>query len=376
MSINHIVFASMLTLTTLGPAMAKAQDEPLADADRWDLPEGALIVDGPTGPELRIRGASVVVPTDDFESGTIQFSMWVSGQPSFVGVLFRVGDVDAEHVYLRPHSSDQWDAGQYQPILNNQSTWQLYPDGNASAVIPAGRWFRVRLEVDGERASVYVGDATEPALDIAKLESRSERGGIRFSAGFRGPGPDGVDAARIRDLVITPRASPVPMVATQEHPKPGFLYEWRITDPFVADSSYPHALPTSPGPWKTIDADPSGLVNISRKFSRDGDRRTVLAAVTLRAASERVVRFDLDFSDNVTVFLNGQTIYAGANGWESHHPLYLGALNKNDPSHSVFLPLRPGINELILKVSEQAFGWGFIARIDEAAGVEIDASGG
>ncbi len=374
MSNNRKVLFYVLGLTWSTVAVLAAQDEPLADPHRWELPDGARIVDGPMGPELRLRGAGVMVPIEDFSNGTIEFSMWVSGLPSFVGVLFRVGEADAEHVYFRPHSSDQWDAVQYQPILNNQSTWQLYADRNAAATIPAARWFSVRIEVDGHLASVYLDGAAEPAIDIARLESPSLEGGIRFSAGFRGQGPAGVDAARIRDLVVTHRAASTANAKSPGDRAPGFLHEWRVTMPFVLDSADQHALPDSPGEWRRLTADPSGLVNLSRSFVREGDRRTVLAAVTLRAVTAGLTQLDLDYSDDVVVFLNGRPLYASTNAWESHHPLFLGSLNKDDPPHTLFLPLLAGDNELTLRVTERAFGWGFIARLRDANGVEIDAT--
>lgn len=279
-------------------------------------------------------------------------------------------------MYFRPHSSDQWDAVQYQPILNNQSTWQLYADGNATATLPAARWFPVRIEVEGQRASVYVGDGADAVMEIPRLESPSTRGGIRFSAGFRDQPPDDVDAARIRDLVVTHATASSEMQGSRENAAPGFLHNWRVTEPFVLDSVNPHALPVSPGKWEALTADPSGLVNISRRFALDGERRTIFAAVTLRVDAAQLIRLALDYSDDVTVFLNGQPIYASTNAWQSHHPLFLGSLNKEEPPHSVFLPLQAGSNELTLRVSDRAFGWGFIARLIDADDVEVDASDG
>ena len=364
------VSLALAALTTMTAAALSSQERPLSDPARWELPDGARIVDGATGPELRITAGRVEIPGADFSTGTILFSLKVSGLPSFVGVLFRIGGGGADHVYVRPHSSGQWDAIQYQPIMNGSSTWQLYAHGNAAAPIPADRWFDVRLEVDGDHAAFYLDGSTDAVLEIPRLEGPATTGGMTLSAGFRGGGPGGVDAARVRDLVVTRRAASGSRAVAAEG-VPGYLTAWRVTAPMAIDSSPLRALPEDPGAWQSITADPSGLVNFNRKFARAGDLSVVLAAVTLRTDVPRTVRLELDFSDDATVFLNSQPLYSSVNGWQSHHPLYLGALNPAQPPHAVYLPLRAGSNDLTVAVSERAFGWGLVARLADAPGVEV-----
>jgi hypothetical protein len=43
-----------------------------------------------------------------------------------------------------------------------------------------------------------------------------------------------------------------------------------------------------------------------------------------------------------------------------------------DGEFSLDLPLKKGSNELLFAVSESAFGWGFIARLDQAAGIHVE----
>ena len=67
------------------------------------------------------------------------------------------------------------------------------------------------------------------------------------------------------------------------------------------------------------------------------------------------------YSDDVSVFLNGQILYRGRSAQTFRDPGFLGIVNpENDP---VYLPLRRGSNELVLAVSELGGGWGFICRL-------------
>jgi len=73
------------------------------------------------------------------------------------------------------------------------------------------------------------------------------------------------------------------------------------------------------------------------------------------------VRVSFGYSDRVRVYLNGQLIYAGNNGYGSRDYRYLGTIGYFD---QLRLPLRAGFNELWFAVSESFGGWGIMARID------------
>jgi hypothetical protein len=42
-----------------------------------------------------------------------------------------------------------------------------------------------------------------------------------------------------------------------------------------------------------------------------------------------------------------------------------------DKQETIELPLVKGENELIIEISEEKFGWGFIARFEDLEGIEI-----
>jgi hypothetical protein len=106
----------------------------------------------------------------------------------------------------------------------------------------------------------------------------------------------------------------------------------------------------------------SGLVNLNRALGPVRGRWTGLARTIVKALAAQTVLLELGYSDDVTVFLNGELAYTGVNGFESRHPEYMGFVKPE--YETVALKLRPGDNELVLAVTDdQRFGWGFIARL-------------
>ncbi len=57
------------------------------------------------------------------------------------------------------------------------------------------------------------------------------------------------------------------------------------------------------------------------------------------------------------------------NGYSSRYPLYLGGVT---PEYDgIYLPLRQGTNKLLLMVTEEWGGWGFVARLENLEGIEV-----
>ena len=76
---------------------------------------------------------------------------------------------------------------------------------------------------------------------------------------------------------------------------------------------------------------------------------------------DQVKKLNIGYSDDVSVFLNGQILFRGRSAQNFRDPGFLGIVNpEND---AVYLPLKKGGNELMLAVSELGGGWGFICRL-------------
>ncbi len=363
-------------LAILASSPIAAQENLLASHDRWTIaPASGGSFERENGEfVLRLRSGNAKLDRLDFEDGTISFDLKLTHRAAFVGILFRAGERDAEHVYLRPHRSGLWDAIQYQPIMNGSSTWQLHRgEGYTGPVdLPHGQWFSVRLEIQGAHADLYVGETMVPTMQIA-LERGITSGGIAFTAGFRGAAPEGEIAGTFRRLIVDPWPAASGEWTREAPADDSFIRTWSVSQPFELPTLPATTLPARGDTRTVVEAEPRGLVNLSRNFARvsGAERSAVVAYVVIRATHSVQVPLDLDFSDDVSVFLNDQLLFTGTNAWESRYPFYLGTIAPDVLLNQVQLNLREGNNYLSLVVSERAFGWGFLARLERPSGVEI-----
>ena len=91
--------------------------------------------------------------------------------------------------------------------------------------------------------------------------------------------------------------------------------------------------------------------------------KVLYARTTIDSDRDQVKKLEIGYSDDVSVFLNGQILYRGRSAQGFRDPGFLGIVNpEND---AVYLPLKKGSNELVLAVSELGGGWGFICRLVE-----------
>lgn len=300
----------------------------------------------------------------DFVDGSIEFDVAPMDRTHFIAIMFRREAYDRqENIYLRPFKSGNFDAIQYAPRING-STWQIYPEFSVAAELPRNQWTHVRLEVRGERMEMYLDRAEEPALVIPRLRADARSGSVGFWA--RVNFDNDAWSAAISNLEIGPprsAASPPPPV---EFPA-GVVSAWEIAGPTEAADGPVLELPDATE-WRRIDVEETGLANLNRHLGRAGrGRYTAFARRHLVAEAAGTVALQIGYSDDVTVFLNGQPLYSGTNGWESRYPGYLGYMKLgNDTVH---LPLRQGRNELVLAVTDdQRFGWGFAAELPTSEG--------
>jgi len=313
-------------------------------------------------PSLWLRNSTQVMQSGvEFVDGTIEFDLAPMDQGNFVGIIFRRASFgDHENIYLRLHRSGLFNAVQYAPRMNFSPTWQLYPEFNAVANFPRNRWTHVRVEVRPAGMEIYVDNQTKPVLVVPRLRGTTDKGAVSFWGRVNEKPAEW--AAAISNISIRPTPA-----NNGRPPRPaslaGIITSWELGGPLKAESGSVNRIPEIKE-WIAVEAEESGLVNINRALRRATSRSTAFAKTTLKAPEARTVRLEIGYSDDVTVFLNGEAIYSGINGFESRHPEYLGFAKLGN--ESVFLKLRPGNNDLVLAVTDdQRFGWGFIARLKE-----------
>lgn len=165
-----------------------------------------------SGDERRL----LILPDTDVQNGTIELD--IAGQPGaganegargFVGVAFRVA-ADAsrfECFYLRPTNGRADDQVRRNHSLQYISVpgfpWHRlrkeFPEKYESYTdLVPGEWTKVKVEVDGAKARLYVNGAPQPALIVNDLKQGETKGAVAF---WIGPGT----IAHFDNLRITAR---------------------------------------------------------------------------------------------------------------------------------------------------------------------------
>jgi hypothetical protein len=91
--------------------------------------------------------------------------------------------------------------------------------------------------------------------------------------------------------------------------------------------------------------------------------KVVYARTSIDSDHDQVEKLEIGYSDDVSVFLNGEILFRGRSAQGFRDPGFLGIVYPEDDA--VYLPLKKGSNELVLAVSELGGGWGFICRLQK-----------
>jgi hypothetical protein len=274
----------------------------------------------------------------------------------FIGITFRrESQTNHENIYIRPPRSGEFMAIQYAPRINGSSTWQLYREFTAPTRWPRNQWTHVKVEIHGSQLDVFVGATTKPTLSVPRLRHASASGEVGFWARVNNRPAEW--AAALSNISIRPAAASVPRIDSVP-PQPGVVTNWEVAGPFPAVAGPVHSMPGDLT-WTPVPCEESGLVNLNRLFSAKPQqgRFTAFLRTTLTAPAAKRLLAGIGYSDDVTVFVNGEPMYSGVNGWESRAP---GFASFVDPRFErIWLPLRSGTNEIVLAVTDdQLFGWG------------------
>src|SRR5262245_12537306 len=349
-----------------------------ADSPRWQLEAQAKVADHLGRKSLLLDGGAATVRDFEFRDGVIDVDVATPASRGFFGIQFRVHATggDAEWVYRRQHRSGYPDAMQYTPVPGTGLNWQIYNgSGFTGAVdIPRDTWFHLRLVVTGAQAKLYVKDMQTPALVMDDLKSGIRKGQVALA----------VLTGETYFSNFEVRATPDAPWERHLPPMPAHtLTKWRVSEPLDALARdlerAPAASDRAGWKWRDVEAEPPGLVVLYRQFEAPHPRVTfqsdfskrldpqpgtkvVYATATIESDRDQVKKLSIGYSDEVSVFLNGQILYRGRSAQAFRDPNFLGIVNpEND---AVYLPLKKGRNELLLAVSELGGGWGFICRVE------------
>ncbi|MDQ3472988.1 MAG: hypothetical protein M3447_04545 [Acidobacteriota bacterium] len=367
----HVVLGLLFILSVSFPSKAQDVVERIAVAgsnEQWyaegkERASDARVAEFLGRQALWLKNGTQVMRSDlEFVDGTIEFDFAPMTNGNFLGVIFRrVSFGNHENIYLRLHRSGLYNAIQYAPRMNFSPTWQLYPEFNAVADFPRNQWTHVRIEVSATSMEMYVDNQEKPVLVVARLRGVTDKGAVSFWGRVNDKPAEW--AVAVSNVSIRPANSSKTGTSGRPGPPAGTLTSWKLAGPVKTEGAEITSLPELKD-WQAVATEESGLVNINRALRRTPGRSTAFARTTLPASDARLVLLEIGYSDDVTVFLNGEPVYRGINGFDSRHPEYMGFVKPE--FENLYLRLRPGNNDLVLAVTDdQRFGWGFIARLKE-----------
>ncbi len=198
-----------------GQATGAARAIPLNSATRLELVNARVLF-----VEYRGRQALKLAPLDghehdvdqelaavltesDFEDGVMELDVAgarregyskagdVSGFKGIIGLSFRIHGDSAERFYIRPENA----RGDLQLFRNRSTQYEADPDFPWSRLrqetpgvyesyvdIESGEWTRLRIEVAGTTARLYVNGASQPTVVVNDLKLGESRGKIALWA--------------------------------------------------------------------------------------------------------------------------------------------------------------------------------------------------
>jgi hypothetical protein len=186
-----------------GQAPARVQTFPLRNTAGLVAPEvkmEAVKYLGRRSVQITVKGEDreglVLLPGSDFQDGVIEADIALKTSvppgiryPGFVGIAFRVG-TDAAHYdafYLRPGNSEAAD----QAMRNHAVQYVEAPDFGwyrlrrewpsvyeSHAELALETWIKVRIEVKGRSAKLYLNGSSDPSLVVDGLKGENLRGAV------------------------------------------------------------------------------------------------------------------------------------------------------------------------------------------------------
>jgi sugar lactone lactonase YvrE len=352
------------------PAVRASPDVIPFTSDRWDLANATIVEHlGRTS----LAGAAFLKDLV-FDDGVIECDIAIQpGARAYPGVLFRMAsDREYERIYLRPHRSPLYaDAVQYVATFNGVDSWQLYngPGRTSAAEIPAGRWLHLRIEVLGTQARIFLDGAPEPVLTVGDLGHGRNRGRLGLTTTADGTAFFSNFSYR-RDSTL--EFPPPPAI----HEAPGIVKAWKVSTPvprrLLDFDRYPAASVADVTRWTDASTRSDGVLDLSRIHGRLGtEPDAILARTTIHAEEAGPKKYWFGYSDEVSIFLNGQLVFTGNSAYRSRDTSFLGIVG---PFDAVALPLRMGDNEVLFAIGEASGGWGLLLQdataVAAAHGVE------
>ena len=326
---------------------------------------------------------AVMLKNVDFSSGIIEFDVELKGR-DFPSINFRSSKdtLNSEIFYLRHFGKPNpmlRTTMQYAPVIDGVNLWDVTDDYQAASTLYEGKWNHIKLVVIDKQLTVFVNDMDHPALIVPAIEGITDSGTIGLSGNVI-----------YANFKITPNktaAQPDFVAYDPTYGDPYYLRKWQVTQPmdFPFGKDIMEGIPVSPGvkinsiyldstaKWTPISAGRRALLNLTKKFggTKNDDRRLTWLKTTIISEKEQKKLLKLGFSDEVWVFINGKPLFQDKNYYGAPGMKYpVGRATLDNASLEV--PLQEGENEILIGLTNYFYGWGIIARFNDAVGIEFN----
>ncbi|WP_422082158.1 hypothetical protein [Ulvibacterium sp.] len=338
-------------------------------AEEWTFKAGQVEFtkeEGKRSMKILSGREKVVAKNLDFSEGIIEFDV----KPNSMTFYFHYRDaMENECFYFRMGQSGKpmaLEAVQYAPIIDGVLMWDIYPHYQSNANFTKGDWNHVKMVISNGRMRVFINNPDRPALEVNRLAGNPEKGTLAFEGEMT-----------VSNLTITPETTGTQLPLKEmdpTHNDPRYIRSWAVSDPVAipekVDFSY-DLLPSPKTPWRVLETEWRGLVNLTRTFGSNDTRSMIWLKVGIESTMAQRKKVNLGFVDDVWVFLNGQMVYLDKN--------LQGRLMEKDPggrcsieNTSFTLPLKEGANELLVGLANDPFwGRGAMARLEDMEGITI-----
>lgn len=354
-------------VSVLFSSMAFTQQVFSPENENWKFDNDQVGIERIAGrTAIKIRSGKAMLEGVSFENGLIEFDMYMSGERAFAYLFFR-GESDQayEVIYLRTHKSGAPDAVQYAPVFQRRSAWQLYYDetGSAAARFPAKEWVPIKVELNGQKMKVWIGDDSKPALDIKELGRKPNSGWLAFR-GFVPSTSLANYSAYFSNLKITP-LDKVKNNTTPDSLPEGQITQWQVSPAFNSAAGPISAVPNGlrDNTWTTPVMQSNGVFEFlrSRTIPKGSRHWSVVAEVNLHSPQTQTCEVHFGFSDEITLSVNEQLILYNDSSYTYVNSRQQGIMH---PDQIVaYLPLKQGDNLVRAVVSDRFGGWGLSANL-------------
>lgn len=283
---------------------------------------------------LKLNGLAVI-PDLLLPAGHIEVRIGADGA-TYAGIAFRLQDVlNYELVYTQPHTSEGWDAIQYDSVFHGSATWQLLhgPAFQKQAEVPLGKWFKLSLDFKDHWAAIRINEG-EPLIvqHLAQPQSSGRIGVWSYLP------------AHFCDLRVSdePEFTPSEPNNLSLDLSPDLVTEWFV-DGFGALACEPH-----------------GILNLNRYFPTSVGE--VELSRWIETSKDDLVDLEFGFSDRIRLAIDGDSLYQGENlfkstsSWDDRGYV--------EPLERATFQLSPGRHRLTAALSaSEPYGWGLYLKL-------------